>query len=116
MLPVELERAALRRRPEPADDRELLAQPLEALAERGERDRVRLVLGFVPAGAETELDAAAAHRVDLRDGDRKRTGEAERRRRDHRAEADAARVAARPASVVHASVGPGSPETLPIFR
>ena len=48
----------------------------------------------VPAGAEPELDAAAAHRVGLRDLDRERPGQAERDRRDERAEPDARRLAA----------------------
>ena len=45
---------------------ELLLEPVEALAEGRERDAVGLVLGLVPARAETELDPAAAHLVDLR--------------------------------------------------
>ena len=48
----------------------------------------------VPAGAEAELDAPAAHRVGLRDLDRERAGQPERHRRDERAEPDARRLAA----------------------
>ena len=47
----------------------------------GERDAVGGVLGLEPAGAEAELDPAAAHLVDLRDRDRERAGQPERRRR-----------------------------------
>ena len=46
---------------------ELLGVPVEPLAQVGERDRVGGVLGVEPAGAESELDPAAAHLVDLRD-------------------------------------------------
>jgi hypothetical protein len=48
------------------------------------------VLRLEPARAEPELDPAAAHRVDLRDLDGEQPGQPEGRRRDHRAEADAA--------------------------
>ena len=69
---VEVERRAGRRRPHPGDDRELLLEAVEALAERRERDGVRLVLALVPAGAEAELDPAAGHLVDAGDRDRQR--------------------------------------------
>ncbi len=56
---------------------ELLLEPVEALAERREGDPVGGVLGVVPAGAESELDPAPAHGVDLghRDGERDREPE-----------------------------------------
>ena len=43
-----------------------------------------------PAGADAELDPAAAHRVDLRHGDGERTGQAEGRRGHQGAEPDPA--------------------------
>ena len=81
------------RLPEAGDDLELLLEHREAVTGRGERDAVRGVLGVVPTGAEPELDAAAAHRVGLRDLDRERAREAERHRRDERAEPDAGGLA-----------------------
>ena len=55
---------------------ELLLQPVEALPQGGERDAVGGVLVVVPAGADAELDPAAAHLVDLGhgDGERARAG------------------------------------------
>ncbi len=67
--------------PQPGDDLQLLLEAVEALCQRREGDAVRLVLAGVPAGAEPELDPAAAHLVDLRDGDRERPGQPEGARR-----------------------------------
>ena len=50
------------------------------------------MLGLVPAGADAELDAPAAHLVDLGDADGQQAGAAERHRGDERAEADGRRV------------------------
>ena len=105
----EREPLAGRRRPQPGDDRELLLQPVETLAERRERDAVGAVLRVEPAGAEPELDPAAAHLVDLGDADGERAGQPERGRGDQRAEPDRDVSRASPASVTHASVGPGQP-------
>ena len=91
--PVNANRSPIGVGPQPGDDRELLLEPVEALSERRERDAVGRVLGLVPAGAEPELDPAAAHLVDLGHGDRERAGVPERRRRDERAEADRGRLA-----------------------
>src|SRR5262249_53329409 len=51
--------------------------------------RVRRVLGVVPTGAESELDASVAHGVGLRNLDRERAREPERDRCDERAQTDA---------------------------
>ena len=74
VLPVERERRADRCVPEPGDDRQLFLEPVEALADRRERDAVGRVLVVVPAGAHAELDPAAAHGVDLGDRDGERPG------------------------------------------
>ena len=58
-----------RRPPQAGDDLQLLLEPVEALATRRERDAVGGVLGVVPAGADAELDPAAAHVVDLGHGE-----------------------------------------------
>src|SRR5205823_3285698 len=61
-----------------------------------ERDPVRLVLALEPAGPESELDAAAAHRVDVRDGDRQRARQPEGDGADEGAQTYAARLAREP--------------------
>jgi hypothetical protein len=66
-------------RPQPGDDVQLFGEPVEALAQRRERDRVGLMFGFEPAGADTQFDTAAAHFVDLGDRDRQRPRVAEGR-------------------------------------
>src|SRR5262249_11725867 len=71
--PLEAKGPPRRRLPEAAHDAELLLEQLETLALLGERGADRRVLVRIPAGAEAELDAAAAHRVDVRDGDRQQT-------------------------------------------
>jgi hypothetical protein len=48
------------------------------------------MLGLEPAGAQAQLDPAAAHRVDLGHGDGQQAGEPEGGRGDQRAEPDAA--------------------------
>ena len=78
--------------PEPGDDLELLGEALEPLAGVGEREAVGRVLAVVPPRAEADLDAPAAHGVDLRDGDRERPRGPERDRRDEGAEPDGAGV------------------------
>ena len=90
---LELEPLPRRGRPEPGDDRQLLLEPVEPLGGAGERDAVRRVLGLEPAGADAELDAPAAHPVDVRDRDRQRPGQPERRAGHHRAEPDRAGLA-----------------------
>ena len=110
MLAGEVERLADRRRPQPGDDRQLLLEALEALAERRERDAVGVVLLLVPAGAEAELDATARHLVDAGDGDRQHaraSGTSPGVTSVPRRIVEVSR--ARPASVIQASVGPGSP-------
>jgi hypothetical protein len=74
--------------PEAGDDLQLFLAALEPLAHARKRHAVGLVLTLEPAGTEAELDAPAGHLVDLRHGDRERTGIAEGRRRHQRAEAD----------------------------
>ena len=86
---VVAEQLALRRAPHPGDDRQLLLEDVEPLADRRKRDAVGGVFGFVPAGAEAEIDAAATHRVDGRDRDRERSRLAERGRADQRAQPNA---------------------------
>jgi hypothetical protein len=83
------ERGADRRGPQARDDGQLVLEALEALAERREGDGVGLVLGLVPAGAEAQLDAAAAHLVDLRHRDGERARMAEGGRGHQRAQPDA---------------------------
>ena len=94
MLPVERVSLADGSGPQSFDDRQLLFEHFEARAGRGERNSVGGVLRFVPARAEPELDAPAAHRVGLGDLDREQAGEAERDRRDQRAQSNARRLAA----------------------
>ena len=84
-----------RLRPRPALGRplavDLLELPLElveALAGRGEGQAVGLVLGLVPAGADSELDPAAGDVVDRDHVLRQHRGRPERDRRDHRPEPD----------------------------
>ncbi len=75
-------------RPRADDDLDLLREQREALLRVEERKAVRVVLALVPPRAHPDLDAAAG---DVIDGDG-HPGEdarvAERRGRDHRAEAD----------------------------
>src|SRR5229473_5442996 len=59
--------------PEAGDDLELLGQPVEALAQRRERDAEEAVLALVPGGADAEFGPAAAHRVHRGHGDRERS-------------------------------------------
>ena len=66
----------------------LLGEAAEPLTGVGERNAVRGVLGLVPAGAEAQFDPSPAHLIDLRDTDRERAGQPERRRADQRAEPD----------------------------
>ncbi len=84
--------------PQPGQDRELLLEPLEALAQRRERDPVGGVLRVEPAGAEAELDPSATHLVHLRDRDRdgERAGQPEGRRADEGPQPDRAGVAGQP--------------------
>src|ERR1035437_10678183 len=84
MRPGEGERLAFPGGPEPGDDGELPLEPAEPLAERLERYPVRRVLSLQPAGAETELDPAAAHLVDLSHDDGQRARQPERRRTHQR--------------------------------
>jgi hypothetical protein len=86
---LEVEALARRRRPQARHDRELLLEPVEALAGVGEGDAVGAVLLLEPSRAEAELDPAAGHRVDRGHRDRQRSREAEGGGRDQRAEADA---------------------------
>jgi hypothetical protein len=72
ILAVKGERGPGRGRPQAGDDRELLLEPVEPLGQRRERHAVGRVLGVEPARAQAELDPAAAHLVDLRDGDGQR--------------------------------------------
>ena len=82
-----------RRRPQPGDDRQLLLEPVEALLHVRERDAVGPVLAVEPARTQPELDAAAAHLVDARHGDRERAGAPEGGRGDQGAEPDRGGVA-----------------------
>ena len=75
------------------DDGHLLLEVVEAFTEPGERDAVRGVLLFEPAGAETEVDATVRHLVDLGDRDRERSGHPERGGGDEGPEADRRRLA-----------------------
>ena len=94
--PVEVEGLAGRRAPQPGDDRELLLVAVEPLPQRRERDAVGGVLGLEPAGADAELDPAAAHLVDLGHRDRQRPGQPEGGRRHQRAQPDPAGLAGQP--------------------
>src|SRR4051794_35762452 len=91
--PLVRERLADGDAPQTVDDRQLVGQHVEAFACGREAERVCGVLGGVPAGTETELDASTAHLVDLGDADGERARTAERDRRDERAEADGRRLA-----------------------
>src|SRR4051812_9924607 len=71
-------------RPEAVHDLELLREHREPCLRLGKREAIRTVLALHPAGAETELDAAARDVVDRGRRVREQTGEAERRRRDER--------------------------------
>ena len=68
-------------------------QPVEALAQRRERDRVGQVFFVEPARPDPEVDAPAAHRVHLGHRDRQRSRIAERRGGDQGAEPDGGRFA-----------------------
>ena len=98
------------------EDLELVLEQVVALRRRREVEAERAVLVLVPAGAETDLDPAAAHVVDLGGDDREAPEVAEGHGRHERAETDRCGVAARPASVVHASVELGRPLADPILR
>ena len=74
--------------PEAGEDRQLLVESVEPLAEAGERDAEVLVLALVPGGADAELGPAAAHLGDGRDLDRELAGKPEGGRVDERAEPD----------------------------
>src|SRR5438128_370826 len=50
------------------------------------------MLHRVPTGSDAEVEAPRGHGVDLRDRNRQRTGQPERRRRDERPESDSARL------------------------
>ena len=84
---------ARRCRPDAIKDRELVLQQIEPSADRGKWQPVGRVLGFVPAGPETDLDAAPAHVIDLSNQDRQRSERAEGDGRDHRPETNRAGVA-----------------------
>src|SRR5207249_5863058 len=56
--------------PQTGDQLQPLLQQIEPADRVREVDGVGPVLGFVPAGVEAEFDPAAAHLVDLGDGDR----------------------------------------------
>src|SRR6202030_1665037 len=79
--------------PQAGEDRQLLLEAIEALALRRERDAVGSVLGLEPSCPDADVHAPAAHRIDLRHRDGKRSREPERRRGDHRAKAYPARFA-----------------------
>ena len=78
MLAAEAEPLALGCAPHAEDDLELLLEHLEALAEGWERHGMGVVLGIEPPGAQTELDAAVAHHIDLGHLDGEHSGEPER--------------------------------------
>ena len=90
--------------PQAGDDLELLLEPVEAFAERRERDAVGGVLGLEPAGAQPELHPAARHLVDLRHRDGQWPGQPEGRRGDQGAEPDPGRLAGQ-AAEGHVGVG-----------
>jgi hypothetical protein len=78
--------------PQPVHDLELLGKHRDARRGFGERKAVRAVLTLHPACSEPELDAAARDVVDRCSGVRDERREAERRRRDERAEPKARRA------------------------
>ena len=96
MRSAEREFFPLRRLPQAGDDRQLLLEPGEALAQVRERDGIGLVLVRIPAGPQPELHPAAAHLIHLRDADRQRTRVPESGRRHQRAEPDPGRLAGQP--------------------
>ncbi len=65
VAPIEVERLARGRSPEPGENGELLLELLETLTQGRKRHPVGGVLGVVPPGAEADLDAPAAHGVHL---------------------------------------------------
>ena len=88
VLAVEAEPLARLGVPEAGEDRQLLFQTVEPLAEAGERDAEVLVLALVPGGADAELGPASAHLGDGRDLDRELAGKPEGGGVDERAEPD----------------------------
>ena len=80
------------RAPQAVDDLDLFGEEVEAFGHVRERDSVGAMFGLEPARTEAQLDPPAAHRVDLGDRDRQRSGQPERGRRDERAEPDAGRL------------------------
>ena len=74
-------------------DGQLVLEEVVPRADPGKRQPVGLVLGLVPTGAETDLDSAAAHVIDLGRGDGERPDRAEGHRRHQGAEADRGGVA-----------------------
>ena len=74
------------------DDGERLLEHVVALGERREREAVSGVLPLVPAGAEPQLDPAAAHLVDRRNDLRQVAGQAVRDRAHQGPETDPRRL------------------------
>ena len=70
------------------DDRGLLFEVVESLAEGRERNAVCVVLLLEPPGADAEFDTTVRHLVDLGHGDREWAGEPERRSGDQGTEPD----------------------------
>jgi hypothetical protein len=67
------------------------------------------VLGFVPSGADPELDATVAHLVDLRHRDRERPRQPEGRRGHQGAQPDRRGVAGQAGQCQPGVGGPGQP-------
>ena len=66
----------------------MIGEAVEALRCGGEVEPVGGVLGLVPSGTDAQLDAPAAHVVDLGDTDGQLPGTAEGHRRDQGSESD----------------------------
>ena len=86
MLAVKAEPLPRRRGPQPGDDLQLLAEPVEPLGQRRERDAQVTVFLLDPGGADAEFGPAAAHRVHGGDRDGERPGPAVRGRGHERAQ------------------------------
>ena len=88
-----LERPAVRLRPQPAQDRQLVLHEVCALIDLREGKTQLAVFGLVPARADADFDSTAAHLVDGGHNLGEGAGVAERDRRHQRSDSDARRLA-----------------------
>ena len=103
------ERLALRRAPQAGEDGEAAPPAARSARPAAGTEAVGRVLAVVPAGAQSELDPAAAHGVHLGHRDGQEPGRAEGGAVTRVPSRMRLVSRARPARVSQASVGPGSP-------